>query len=106
MAKLFRFGITLRILVIPRSLSGLFFLILGMAPMDIPTSYLGSSMFIAKIEKGFISKSKIKRLVWKRYIDDVFCLWDTTEENIEKLCKGQTTTTIQSNLRLKPPNHP
>ena len=34
-----------------------------------------ANIFMAKIEKGIISKSKIKPLVWKRYIDDVFCVW-------------------------------
>ncbi|XP_068708250.1 uncharacterized protein [Montipora foliosa] len=43
-----------------------------------------ANVFKAKIEKGIISKSKIKPLVWKRYIDDVFCVWHTTEDNIEK----------------------
>ena len=42
-----------------------------------------ANIFMAKIEKGIISNSKIKPLVWKRYIDDVFCLWYTTEDNIE-----------------------
>ena len=32
-----------------------------------------ANFFMAKIEKGIIGKSKIKPLVWKRYIDDVFC---------------------------------
>ena len=40
--------------------------------------------FMAKIEKGIISKGKIKPLVWKRYTDDVFCLWDTNEDNIKE----------------------
>ena len=46
-----------------------------------------ANVFMAKIEKGIMSKSKIKRLVWKRYIDDVFCVWHTTEDNIEKFVK-------------------
>ena len=33
-----------------------------------------ANIFMAKIEKGFISKSIIKLLVSKRYIYDVFCL--------------------------------
>ena len=43
-----------------------------------------ANIFMAKIEKGIISKSIIKPLVWKRYIDDVFCLWDTNEDNIKE----------------------
>ena len=42
---------------------------------------------MAKIEKGIISKSKIKPLVWKRYIDDVFCVWHTNEDNIKLIGK-------------------
>ena len=33
---------------------------------------------------GIISKSKIKPLVWKGYIDDVFCVWHTNEDNIKE----------------------
>ena len=40
-----------------------------------------ANIFMAKIENGIISKSKIKPLVWKRY---VFCLWDTNEDNIKE----------------------
>ena len=43
-----------------------------------------ANIFMAKIEKRIISKSIIKPLVWKRYIDDVFCLWDTNEDNIKE----------------------
>ena len=42
-----------------------------------------ANIFMAKIEKEIICRSEIKPLVWKRYIDDVFCLSDTTEENIK-----------------------
>ena len=40
-----------------------------------------ANISMAKIENGIISKSKIKPLVWKRY---VFCLWDTNEDNIKE----------------------
>ena len=46
-----------------------------------------ANIFMAKIEKGIIGKSKIKPLVWKRYIDDVFCLLDTNEDNIKEFVK-------------------
>ena len=46
-----------------------------------------ANIFMEKIEKGIIGKSKIKLLVWKRYIDDVFCLWDTNEDNIKEFVK-------------------
>ena len=43
-----------------------------------------ANIFMANIEKGIIRKSKIKPLVWERYIDNVFCLWDTNEGNIKE----------------------
>ena len=48
-----------------------------------------ANISMAKIEKGIIGKSKIKPLVWKRYIDDVFCLWDTNEDNIKEFVKRE-----------------
>ena len=48
-----------------------------------------ANIFIAKREKGIISKSKIRPLVWKRYIDDVSCLWNTTEDNIESFVQRE-----------------
>ena len=32
---------------------------------------------MSAVETEIINKSKIKPLEWKRYIDDVFSLWDT-----------------------------
>ena len=43
-----------------------------------------ANIFMAKIEKGIVSKSIIKPLLSKRYIDDVFCLWDTNKDNIKE----------------------
>ena len=48
-----------------------------------------ANVFMAKIEKGIISKSKINPLVWKRYIDDVFCVWHTTEDYRKFCAKGK-----------------
>ena len=39
---------------------------------------------MAKIETAIIDQHSIKPLVWKRYIDDVFSLWDTNREEIDK----------------------
>ena len=57
-----------------------------------------ANIFMAKIEKGIINKSKIKPLVWKRYIDDVFCLWDTNEDNIKEFVKSVQRREIQQRL--------
>ena len=43
-----------------------------------------ANIFMAKIDECIISKSKINPLVWKRYIDDVSCLWDTNKDNIKE----------------------
>ena len=37
---------------------------------------------MSAVETEIINKSKIKPLEWKRYIDDVFSLWDTAREEI------------------------
>ena len=55
--------------------------------MGTKTAVAFANIFMAKIEKEIISKSKIKPPVWKRYIDDVFCLWDTNKDNIKELTK-------------------
>ena len=47
-----------------------------------------ANIFMTKIGKGIISKSKLKPLAWMRYIDDVFCLWDTNEDNIKEFVTG------------------
>ena len=36
-----------------------------------------ANIFMASIEKEILRQSVYKPLTWKRFIDDVFCLWDT-----------------------------
>ena len=43
-----------------------------------------ANIFMSAGETKIISKSKIKPLEWKRYIDDMFSLWDTKREEIDK----------------------
>ena len=43
-----------------------------------------ANIFMSVIETEIINKSKIKPLEWKRYIDDVFSLWDTKREEIDQ----------------------
>ena len=38
--------------------------------------------FMAEIETKTFSESKVKPKVWKRYIDDVFSLWDVNRKDI------------------------
>ena len=42
---------------------------------------------MARIEKQILSQSCIKPLFWKRYIDDVFSLWNTSLDKIESFVK-------------------
>ena len=54
-----------------------------------------ANIFMAKREKGIISKSKIKSLVWKRYILTMFSICGTQTKTISRnLLQGQTITTI------------
>ena len=41
-----------------------------------------ANIFLAKAETEIISQSTLKSLVWKRFIDDIFTLWNTTGEGI------------------------
>ena len=38
---------------------------------------------MASIEKEILRQSVYTPLTWKRFIDDVFCLWDSNKEEIE-----------------------
>ena len=40
---------------------------------------------MAKIETEIINHCAKKPLVWKRYIHDVFSLWDTSKEEVNTL---------------------
>ena len=42
-----------------------------------------ANIFMAKIETEILSKSVFKPTVWKRYIDDIFSLWDISKADIE-----------------------
>ena len=42
-----------------------------------------ANIFMASIEKEILRQSVNKPLTWKRFIYDVFCLWDTNKDEIE-----------------------
>ena len=42
-----------------------------------------ANIFMASIEKEILRQGVNKPLPWKRFIYDVFCLWDTNKEEIE-----------------------
>ena len=43
-----------------------------------------ANIFMADIKTQIVSQSVVIPTVWKRYIDDVFSLWDTGKHNIER----------------------
>ena len=43
-----------------------------------------ANIFMVDTETEILSKSVIKALIWKRYIDDIFTLWDVSKTDIDK----------------------
>ena len=43
-----------------------------------------ANIFMSAVETEIINKSEIKPFEWKKYIDDVFSLWDTEREEIDQ----------------------
>ena len=41
-----------------------------------------ANIFMAKIEKEILRQSSIKPIFWKRFIDDVISVWDTSRNEI------------------------
>ena len=56
-----------------------------------------ANIFIASIAKEILRRSVNKPLTWKRFIDDVFCLWDTNKEEIEHF--------VEQACKFLPPYH-
>ena len=42
-----------------------------------------ANIFMAHIETTILSRTVFKPTVWKRYIDDIFSLWDISKPDIE-----------------------
>ena len=43
-----------------------------------------ANIFMADIETHILSNSVVKPTIWKRYIDDIFSLWDVSKPDIDK----------------------
>ena len=43
-----------------------------------------TNIFMAKIEKEILRQRSIKPIFWKRFIDDVISVWDTSRNEIEE----------------------
>ena len=43
-----------------------------------------ANFFMAEIETKLIQQNDIKPREWKRYIDDVFCHWDSDKKDVDR----------------------
>jgi len=41
-----------------------------------------ANIFMAAVETEIINRRRLKSLIWKRYIDDFFSLWNINKEEI------------------------
>ena len=51
--------------------------------MGTKTAVSFANIFMAHIGKTILSRTVFKPTVWKRYIDDIFFLWDISKPDIE-----------------------
>ena len=51
--------------------------------MGTKTAVSFANIFMAHIETTILSRTVFKATVWKRYIDDIFSLWDISKRDIE-----------------------
>ena len=58
--------------------------------MGTKTAVSFANIFMAKIEAAIIDQYSTRPLLWKRYIDDVFSLWDTNREEINNFIEQFT----------------
>ena len=59
------------------------------------------AIFMAKIETQILSKTVKKPTVWKRYIDDIFSLWDASKTDIEDSSNKLIHIILQLTSQLK-----
>ena len=60
-----------------------------------------ANIFMPKIETKMISQSKTKPIEWKRFIDDIFSLWDVTKRKLTCSLNKLTNSILLLNLRPK-----
>ena len=67
------------------------------------------NIFIAEIEKKLIQQSETKPKEWKRYIDDVFSLWDCDRKEVNRIIKRANyfhpTIKFTAEISENQPNH-
>ena len=42
-----------------------------------------ANLFMDRLERAFLAQEPIQPLVWKRYIDDILCIWVGTRSKLE-----------------------
>ena len=42
-----------------------------------------ANLFMDRFERAFLAQEPIQPLVWKRYIDDILCIWVGTRSKLE-----------------------
>ena len=57
--------------------------IMGTA-MGSPMAPSYASLFIGKLEKEFLENENFKPTVWLRFLDDIFMIWNHSEEDLQK----------------------
>ena len=59
--------------------------------METKMAVVFASIFMGEIETNLLNKRRIKPIACRRYIDDVFYLWDTKREDLD-IIKTQENT--------------
>ena len=60
-----------------------------------------ANIFMAKIEKGILRQSTTKPTFWKRFIDDVISMWNTSRDKIEDFLVKANSFHLTIKSRLK-----
>jgi len=60
-----------------------------------------ANIFMAKVEIEILRQSNTKPISWKRFVDDVISIWNTSRDKIEDFLLRETVFTQRSNSRLK-----
>ena len=60
-----------------------------------------SVIFMADLEKRLLAASPLKPLVWKRFIDDIFSLWNIPREEVSIFVNSLTRSTLRPSLLVK-----
>ena len=63
--------------------------------MDTKRAVSFANIYMAEIETNLIQQSNTNPREWKRYIDDIFSLWDCNRKDMNFLLKKLTISILQ-----------